>query len=83
MTIHCLHQLVIVGVDKYIIINPKSRQIIVQNICLEFVTFLEAKGRFSHGIKQNYVNYKMILTNTLQMSFMKYKIMAFIMNGTN
>jgi hypothetical protein len=64
------------GVDKYIIISLKFGQIIVQNICFEFVTLLEAKGRFNHGVGQNYVNYKMTLANTLRVSFMKYKIMA-------
>jgi hypothetical protein len=50
MTTHCFHQLITVDVDKYIIINLKSRQFIIQNICLERVTFLEAKGRFNHGV---------------------------------
>ncbi len=54
----------IVGVNKYIIMSLKYGQIIIQNMCPDFVTFLEAKGRLNHGVWKNYVNHKMTIAKT-------------------
>jgi hypothetical protein len=42
----------------------KYGQIIIQNMCPDFVTFLEAKGRLNHGVWKNYVNHKMTIAKT-------------------
>jgi len=54
MTTHRLHYLPIGGVDKYIILCPKSSSNhYIKSVSWVSVIFLEATGRLSHDVDQD------------------------------